>query len=192
MWSQSAAESPLLYSKPKQRGAVAIEFAAIFLLFFALVYGSIAFGLPAVARLGFQHYSVEASRAALKVDTNDPYFEGEAAMLRRVGEQIDSLIIDESWLPATWRNGCTDLGEGEGESEDEPAEWTALPDTVYGYWRPEPNALPNANPRYQVNVCIQASDPIVPQLVLGNDLRFPPYADNTGRSWVRGYTIITL
>lgn len=172
-------------SKPKQRGAVAIEFAAIFLLFFALVYGSIAFGLPAVARLSFQHHAVEASRAALRVD---PFVE-QGVFLNRVGLQIDNLITS-SWIPEGWRDGCTDLGEG--ESEDEPAKWTALPGTVYGYWRPEPNALPNANPRYQVNVCIQASEPIVPQLVIGSDLRFPPYTDNTGRSWVRGYTIITL
>lgn len=162
---------------------MAIEFAAIFMLFFSLVYGTIAFGIPAVARMGFQHYSVEATRAAVKVD---PAVKEDLYLLR-VGNEIDTFIAD-SWLPEDWRNGCTDIGG----SEDTPSEWSILPGTVYGYWRPEPDALPNARPRYQINVCIQASEPIVPQLVIG-ELRFPPYTDETtGRSWVRGYTITTL
>ncbi|MDN7130808.1 pilus assembly protein [Halomonas sp. MC140] len=168
-----------MFSKQKQQGAVAIEFAAIFLLFFSLVYGTIAFGIPAVARMGFQHYSVEATRVAVKVDPAV----AESIYLQRVGNEIDKFIAG-SWLPEDWRNGCTDLAEEET--------WRTLPGTTYGYWRPEPNALPNERLRYQINVCIQASEPIVPQLVIG-ELRFPPYTDDTtGRSWVRGYTITTL
>lgn len=157
---------------------MAIEFAAIFGLFFALVYGTIAFGLPAVARMGFQHYSVEASRAAVRVDPNVE----KDVFLKRTGSQIDTLIT-ESWLPAKWRDGCTDLAD---------AGWTKLPNTDYGYYKTEPNPQATAIPRYQVNVCIQANTPIVPQLVLSEDLRFPPHEDANGNPWVRGYTITTF
>ncbi|MDQ7728170.1 pilus assembly protein [Halomonas sp. SpR8] len=171
-----------MYSKPKQRGAVAIEFAAIFMLFFALVYGAIAFGLPAVARLAFQHYSVEAARAAVQVDPT-PFDAERPETFALVSSQVNS-VISASWIPEDWRDGCADLDGTDG--------WSTLPDTVYGYWRPEPNPLPNTTPRYQVNVCIQTNAPIVPQLALG-ELRFPPYVDgDTGKSWVRGYTITTL
>ncbi|WP_447529979.1 TadE/TadG family type IV pilus assembly protein [Vreelandella sp. TE19] len=161
----------------QQRGAVAIEFAAIFLLFFTLVYGAFAFALPAVARLSFQHWAAEAARAAMRVDTDAPH----ATVLARLGEQVEQSIA-HSWLPGAWRGGC---------DVPESAPWQPLPGTMYGHWAYEAHPAPSRSPRYLLHVCLQANDPIVPQVKIGN-LYLPPHNDDSGRPWVRGYTITHL
>ncbi|MCS2610794.1 TadE/TadG family type IV pilus assembly protein [Halomonas dongshanensis] len=164
----------------KQQGVVAIEFAAIFLLFFSLVYATIAFGFPAVTRMGLQHYAVEAGRAAMKVD---PHYGDQSSVLERVGHEIER-TINAGWVPPQWRNQCA--------LPNDSSEWSLLPNTDYGYWRLEPNTPLNRIARYQFYICIQADTPIVPPLRLSSELVFPPQLDANGNPWVRGYTITTL
>ncbi|WP_224105159.1 TadE/TadG family type IV pilus assembly protein [Vreelandella aquamarina] len=172
-----------MFSKRHQQGAVAIEFAAIFLLFFTLVYGIIAFSLPAVVRLAFQHYSTEAARAAVKVD---PSVEsGRFAQL--VSQQV-TREITSSWLPAAWRDSCPAPNDG--------TTWAALPSHAgqpsYGYWQVEVNARPGRTPRYRLYVCLQTRGSIVPQIRLG-DIELPTLPrDTTGRPVIRGYTLTTF
>lgn len=180
MWTLLVAECPPLL-KPhkinpepgqhKQRGAVAIEFAAIFGLFFALVYGTIAFGLPAVARMGFQHYSVEASRVALQAD---PAYWNQPTTRDAIAEMIGDLI-DDSWIQ-NWAKGCEDLPDEDSVAWEN---WIDLDPTGYAHWREETEQTPNRTPRYQVNVCLQANSSIL----------LPPFED---APWVRGYTITTF
>lgn len=49
----------------RQAGAHAVEFALIFPVFFALLYGTLAYGLIFAMRLGLQHAAEEGARAAL-------------------------------------------------------------------------------------------------------------------------------
>lgn len=50
----------------RQSGAHAVEYAIIFPVFFALLYGTIAYGLIFTMRLGLQHAAEEGARAGLR------------------------------------------------------------------------------------------------------------------------------
>jgi len=172
-----------LYSKQRQRGAVAIEFAAIFLLFFTLVYAVMAYGIPAMLRLSFQHISAEASRAAIKVDRDQSATSFATLVSREVTNTITA-----SWLPSAWRNACP--------APDATGAWTQLPsyngEPSYGYLQTEVATAPYTYTRYSLYVCIQTNDPIVPQLVLGN-VRLPDLPkDDSGKPVIRGETLSNL
>lgn len=166
-----AAGFPPLSSKSKQQGAVAIEFAAIFVLFFVMVYGIIAFGIPTAFRMGFQHYSAEAARAASIVPSSTEDYE------TRLGEKINTIISD-SWLKEDWLKRCSDL-RGDG--------WEPLLSSTYAFWREAPGST-----NYQLNVCLETTHPIVPQIELFG-IELPPFPkDANGNTVIRGYTITTL
>lgn len=160
---------------------MAIEFAAIFLLFFVLVYGIISFGIPTAVRMGFQHYSAEAARAAIRVDKNSEDFANQLS-------NIISGTITGSWLPQEWLSGCTAPAIDPNDAEDPEAdnEWVSLT-TPYGFY-----LAPSANAAsYQVYVCIQTNNPIVPQIkLLGIEL--PPLPKEDGKPVIRGYTMTTF
>lgn len=64
-----------------------------------MVYGIISFGIPTAVRMGFQHYSAEAARMAIRADKDAENFT----------TQLNTLIsttINKSWLPAEWLSGC--------------------------------------------------------------------------------------
>lgn len=163
---------------------MAIEFAAIFVLFFVLVYGIISFGIPTAVRMGFQHYSAEAARSAIRIDKNSEDFTNQLSKVIS-----DTITGPGSWLPQEWLSGCnapaTDTNDAEDPDSDN--EWKPLT-TPYGFYRePSTNAA-----SYQVYVCIQTNDPIVPQIkLLGIEL--PPLPKDTeGNTVIRGYTMTTF
>ena len=49
-----------------QRGVYAVEFALVFLMFFALLYASLCFGLLFAFRAGLQNAAEDGARAALR------------------------------------------------------------------------------------------------------------------------------
>jgi Flp pilus assembly protein TadG len=49
-----------------QRGAYAVEFAIVFLLFFGLIYTTICYGVTLTMRMGLQHAAEDGARAALR------------------------------------------------------------------------------------------------------------------------------
>lgn len=53
-------------SGARQRGAYAIEFALVFLMFFGLVYAIVCYGVALTLRVGLQHAAEEGARAALR------------------------------------------------------------------------------------------------------------------------------
>ena len=59
----------------QQGGAYAVEYAFVFPIFFALLYGTLAYGTIFTMRLGLQHAAEEGARAALryqqKLDPDD-------------------------------------------------------------------------------------------------------------------------
>ena len=82
----------------RQKGAVAIEFAALFVLFFSLLFGIVAYSLPILLEISFRHISTQAGREVLRVD---PAAANYPALLSR---QVTN-AINNSWLPAGWRTG---------------------------------------------------------------------------------------
>lgn len=169
-----------------QRGAVAIEFAVLFLVFFALVYAIIGYSLPFLLTLSFKQLSAEAARSAVRVSPAPQ----AAAYIARVNRQVHE-VVEASWLPSGWvQGGCP--------APEEDAGWIALPDMAgrsLGHYRLMPDA-PSHAPRYQLNVCLQRAydreQAIIPTLTLfGVDVPTLPQ-DARGESVVRGRSSVRL
>ncbi|MBD9503097.1 TadE/TadG family type IV pilus assembly protein [Pseudomonas sp. BGr12] len=126
-----------------QRGAVAIEFAAVFVLFFAVLYGLLGYCVPLLMLQSFNDAAAAGARVAVSV--NPQAAGGYSAALKAA---VDNAVTQRlSWMPASWRNGCYS-----GQFMDTP-----VTETVSGrqYTR--------------VRVCVSypyATSPIVPLLTL--------------------------
>jgi len=59
----------------KQKGAVAIEFALVFVIFFAVFYGLVSYSLPFVLMQSFNQATAEAVRRSVAVDPNTPGYQ---------------------------------------------------------------------------------------------------------------------
>ncbi|MGE8407653.1 MAG: TadE/TadG family type IV pilus assembly protein [Pseudomonas sp.] len=78
----------------REKGAVAIEFAVVFLLFFAVFYGLLSYSLPMLMVQSFNQASSEAVRRCVALDpTSATYGTDVPALARQVLEQ------QLSWLP---------------------------------------------------------------------------------------------
>lgn len=126
-----------------QRGAVAIEFAGVFILFFAVLYGLLGYCVPLLMLQSFNDAAAAGARVAVSVNPQAPggY---DAALKAAVDKAVNQRL---SWMPPTWRNGCY-----AGEFMNTP-----LKETVAGrdYTR--------------VEVCVSypySASPIVPLLTL--------------------------
>ncbi|MFB4369383.1 TadE/TadG family type IV pilus assembly protein [Pseudomonas sp. sia0905] len=174
-----------------QRGAVAIEFAMLFAVFFVVVYGIIAYSIPMLLLLTFKQVSADAARATLQVDP------GHSAYTQLLSREITS-VVERSWLPESWRGGnCP-----QPEQDAAGLNWNPLPghdgQPSYGNI-----ALDNRNPaapRYVLHVCLQRGynhdgpseqRAIVPTLrLLG--ISIPSLPEDNGEVVIRGATTVTL
>src|SRR5690554_6556984 len=84
----------------RQRGAITIEFAALFVLFFTLIYATIAYSIPMLLTLTFKHVTADAGRAAIRVD---PALASDAYSII-ISREVTA-AIDASWLPRAWFDG---------------------------------------------------------------------------------------
>lgn len=127
----------------RQHGAVAIEFAAVFVLFFAVLYGLLGYCVPLLMLQAFNDAAAAGARVAVSV--NPQAAGGYNAALKAA---VDSAVTQRlSWMPTSWRNGCYG-----GQFMDTP-----VTETISGrdYTR--------------VRVCVSypyATSPIVPLLTL--------------------------
>ncbi|MGH8523502.1 MAG: TadE/TadG family type IV pilus assembly protein [Gammaproteobacteria bacterium] len=79
----------------RQRGAAAIEFGLLFLLFFAVFYALVSYALPMLMMQAFHHAAMAGARAAVKVDLDTTNYE------ETVGETVRSTVGARlAWLPA--------------------------------------------------------------------------------------------
>lgn len=80
----------------QQKGAVAIEFALVFVIFFAVFYGLLGYGLPMVMLQSFHQASAEAVRRCVALDpTSNSYATDVPALAKQVvGQQL-------AWMPAS-------------------------------------------------------------------------------------------
>lgn len=79
----------------KQKGAVAIEFALVFVIFFAVFYGLVSYSLPFVLMQSFNQATAEAVRRSVAVDPNTP---GYATVVQSTAS--DTLKQQLSWVPS--------------------------------------------------------------------------------------------
>ncbi|MDH0305268.1 MULTISPECIES: pilus assembly protein [unclassified Pseudomonas] len=78
----------------QQKGAVAIEFVAVFMVFFAVFYGLVSYALPMLMLQSFNQASSEAVRRCVAVDPTSKTYELDLQGLARqvIGQQL-------SWMP---------------------------------------------------------------------------------------------
>ena len=172
--------------KRKQRGAVAIEFAVLFMVFFMIVYAIIAYSVPFLLTLSFKQVSADAARSTVRVSPDLPTMQ----YIARINQQVHDVVSD-SWLPRDWIQGDCPAPDSEGG-------WVALSDMngkSLGHYlevRSEPFALP----RYHLNICLQReynkNSAIIPILtVFGVDIPSLP-KDEDGNTTLRGRSTIRL
>ncbi|VVP41808.1 MULTISPECIES: TadE/TadG family type IV pilus assembly protein [Pseudomonas] len=79
----------------KQKGAAAIEFALVFVIFFAVFYGIVTYSLPLLLMQSFNQSTAEAIRRSVALDPNTPGY--EAALKTVVKEELTRQL---AWIPA--------------------------------------------------------------------------------------------
>lgn len=172
-----------------QRGAISIEFAAVFVVFFVMLYAVIAYSLPLLLSLSLKQLSADAARAAVRVDPA----QSEADYALRVGEQVGA-VVAQTWLPDDWyQGGCPAPAGALG--------WTALPASEngqsYGYLAQDTSTSP---PGHLLYVCLQRGynqsggaeqRAIIPIInLLG--MRIPALPESAGQTVLRGQTMLRL
>ncbi|GAA3540782.1 TadE/TadG family type IV pilus assembly protein [Zobellella aerophila] len=183
---------PKYTSKHQQCGAVAIEFAALFLAFFMVLYGIVAYSIPLLLELSFRQLSADAGRVIYRVDPARPQADYVAVVAREVNEAVGN-----SWLPESWRHGNCPTPATASEYN-----WQPLPNengASYGHLALD-ESTPQ-NPRYILHTCIQRGynqngdiqeRAIIPIISLAG-ARIPSLPQNEqGKTIIRGETITRL
>lgn len=86
-------------SAARQKGAAAIEFAFVFVIFFGVLYGIFSYAFVMLLQQGLSQAAAEGARAALKVDRLN--FKNAPAHQAAAGAQaLKSAQLALSWLPA--------------------------------------------------------------------------------------------
>ncbi|MFD2643689.1 TadE/TadG family type IV pilus assembly protein [Pseudomonas japonica] len=80
----------------RQKGAVAIEFAVVFVMFFAVFYGLLSYGLPMLMVQSFNQASSEAVRRCVALDPNSATWNADVKNLAR-----QTLEQQLAWLPGS-------------------------------------------------------------------------------------------
>lgn len=81
----------------KQKGAAAIEFALVFVIFFAVLYGVLSYSLPLLLMQSFNHSTAEAARRSVAVD---PAALNDAAYKKAVEDVAKSVLTEQlKWVP---------------------------------------------------------------------------------------------
>jgi Flp pilus assembly protein TadG len=79
----------------KQKGAAAIEFAAVFVIFFAVFYGLVSYSLPLLMMQSFNAAATEAVRRAVALDPSSANY---ATTVKTVAQ--NAVLAQLSWMPA--------------------------------------------------------------------------------------------
>ncbi|WP_416311120.1 TadE family protein [Pseudomonas sp. W03] len=138
----------------RQRGAVAIEFAGVFVLFFAVLYGLLGYCVPLLMLQAFNDAAASGARIAISVNPQAPGY--NTLLQTTVTTEVNRRL---AWMPASWRNGCYG-----GSYLEMPPPTETIDTRVYT----------------RINVCVSypyATSPIVPLLSLpgiGTIPRLPP------------------
>lgn len=81
-------------SRKKQKGAVAIEFALVFIIFFAVFYGIVSYSVPLLLVQSFNEATSEAVRRSVALDPTTPGYSTAVVTL------ANSVLQQQlSWVP---------------------------------------------------------------------------------------------
>lgn len=80
----------------KQEGAAAIEFAMVFVVFFAVIYGVVSYSLPLLIMQSFNHATAEAVRRSVALD---PTVSPETYAADVEAKALEELTKQLRWLP---------------------------------------------------------------------------------------------
>jgi hypothetical protein len=177
----------------KQRGAIAIEFAALFVVFFAIVYAVIAYSIPLLLILTFKQVSSDAGRAAIKVDQALP----DTEYTQVVSDEV-TRVIQASWLPSDWFTGNCPA------PKESSHQWIPLPPSAgavsYGFLAKDSLDAASNNYRYILQVCLQRKygttgsaneKAIIPTLnIMG--IQIPKLPEKGGEVVIRNQTTVRL
>ncbi|MGH8379725.1 TadE/TadG family type IV pilus assembly protein [Pseudomonas sp.] len=80
----------------RQKGAAALEFVAVFVIFFAVFYGVVSYGLPMLMLQSFNQASSEAVRRCVALDPGSETYRSDVDKLAKdvLGEQL-------AWMPGS-------------------------------------------------------------------------------------------
>lgn len=88
--------TPRNFSAHRQKGAAAIEFAAVFIAFFAVFYGLVSYCLPLLMLQSFNSAASEAVRRSVALSP------GIANYQTLIQTQAQSVLVTQlAWLPST-------------------------------------------------------------------------------------------
>jgi Flp pilus assembly protein TadG len=88
---------PRNFSPSSQNGAVAIEFALVFVIFFAVFYGVVAYSLPLLMVQSFNNAASEAVRQGVAIS---PSVTGYATVV--TNQANDALTKQLAWIPSAF------------------------------------------------------------------------------------------
>ncbi len=114
----------------RERGAVLVEFALVVVLFVALLYGLIAFGMALALKQSMTNAASEGARTAVGAAPEDRVAIAEATIEERLGwlgDKLDALAIDARESRCDWNPFAR---EPAGGNPDEDCLWV---DLVYRY-----------------------------------------------------------
>ena len=80
--------------RKSQTGAVAIEFALVFIIFFAVFYGLVSYSLPLVMMQSFNQATAEAVRRSVAVDPDTPNY--STVVINTANATLTQQL---SWIP---------------------------------------------------------------------------------------------
>ncbi len=78
----------------KQKGAAAIEFAAVFVIFLAVFYGLVSYSVPLLMMQSFHQATAEALRRAVMVDPSTPNY---ATTVQNLANSV--VQAQTAWIP---------------------------------------------------------------------------------------------
>ncbi|HGA2316190.1 TPA: TadE family protein [Pseudomonas putida] len=84
-------------SSKRQKGAAAIEFAAVFMIFFAVFYGLVSYTLPMLMLQSFNQASSEAVRRCVALDPDSNSYSTDVQNLAR-----ETIRQQLQWMPAAF------------------------------------------------------------------------------------------
>ncbi|WP_419712201.1 TadE/TadG family type IV pilus assembly protein [Pseudomonas sp. NFX224] len=79
----------------KQKGAAAIEFALVFVIFFGVFYAIVTYSVPLLLMQSFNQSTAEAVRRSVALDPNTPGY--EAALKTVVKDELKRQL---AWIPS--------------------------------------------------------------------------------------------
>lgn len=83
----------------KQKGAAAIEFALVFVIFFAVLYGVLSYSLPLLLVQSFNNATAEAVRRSMAVD---PKADNYGSLVETLAKSVLSEKL--TWVPTAIRD----------------------------------------------------------------------------------------